>query len=75
MIRTRIDDNELFDTEGVCEVFHVTKRTLQREISLGRLRAYRRSRGTYFLGRDLLAWLEQGEYRPNQLDEDPDVDL
>lgn len=75
MIRTRIDDNEVFDAEAVCQAFNVTKRTLQREMSLGRLRAYRRSRGTYFLGRDLLAWLEQGEYRPNQLDEDLDVEF
>ncbi|MBX9652091.1 helix-turn-helix domain-containing protein [bacterium] len=75
MIRTRIDEREVFDGEAVCEALGLTKRTLSREVSLGRLRAYRRSRGTYYLGRDLLTWLEQGEYRPNQLDEDPDIEL
>lgn len=75
MIRTRIDDNELFDSAAVCKALDVTPRTLSREIALGRLKAYRRSRHTYFLGRDLLKWIEEGEYRSNQLDEDPDVEL
>jgi len=54
MIRTIISPNEIMDRAALAEALGITGRTITREISLGRLKAHRRSRTTYFLGEEVL---------------------
>jgi hypothetical protein len=70
MIRTTIQPHDVFDRAGLEAALGLKTFTIQREILLGRLKAYRRSRSTYFLGEDVLDWLRAGEVRPDQLPDD-----
>lgn len=74
MIRVVIHDQEIFDREGLADALGLTMRCLSREIALGRLRCCRRSRRQFFLGRDVLYWMQGGAYRPTSFDEEDDVD-
>lgn len=66
MIRTTIEANAVFDREALADALGITANTISREILLGRLRAYRRSRHTYFLGQDILDWIRTGNVSPDQ---------
>jgi hypothetical protein len=74
VVRTRIEPSDIFDRAGLCDALGIGERCISREISLGRLRASRRSRRTFFLGNDVLDWIQAGEATPEALTDDEDVE-
>lgn len=61
MIRTRIDPHDVFDAEGLRDALGLQANTLSREVRKRRLRACKRAKRYFFLGKDVLDWLRAGE--------------
>jgi len=74
MICTTLDANTILDRPGLAKSLGLSQRCISREIRHKRLRCFVRARRQWFLGKDVLAWLEAGEYRPDDLDQQDEID-
>jgi hypothetical protein len=59
-----INPTGLYFADDVRRIFRLRLSSLRRELRLGRLKVAKRSGRYIFLGKWLLAWIEDGEVRP-----------
>lgn len=57
MIHVEIQPHAVMDREALTKLLGLTRTTLQRESSLGRLVGHRRGKRAYYIGDEVLDWL------------------
>lgn len=73
MINTVLEAYTILDRPGLGKSLGISDRCISREIRLGRLRCFVRAKRQWFLGRDVIAWLEAGEYKPGDPDQEDEL--
>lgn len=56
-MRTRIQETDLFDREGLAQVLKISQRAISREIRLKRLRCSMRCKKQWFTGKQVIEWI------------------
>lgn len=70
MISTTIEPHQILDRPGLSKLLGLSDRCISREIRLGRLRCFVRAKRQWFVGSDVLAWLQSEPYQPGNVEQD-----
>lgn len=73
MISVVIEPNQILDRTGLSKLLGLSDRCISREIRLGRLRCFVRAKRQWFVGADVMSWLQSEPYTPGNIEQDDEL--